>query len=333
MKKRLLLIFVTILSIGLLAGCSNPKKDYKNFVNSEEIKVVTTISLLADMLKNIGGNKVVVHQLMKPGVDPHSYIPTKLDIDYLLSADVILFSGIHLEAQTSEALRKVADRESIVIEAAEILVQKHQNNNEDGVMLISWTGEEHEGHDHGNLMYDPHFWFDVNYWIIVTRYVTDELSRLFPEHKNYFELRYQSYLTRLNALNTYLDTRVNEVPIEKRILFTAHDAFGYFGQRHGFKVNAVLGISTEDEASTKDIENLVNLAIEDNVEVIFIESSVPQKTIDAIIESARIKGHTIRIGGELFSDSLGNPDGKGSTYIDMLKDNMDTIVDAILNKK
>ncbi|MGI6771729.1 MAG: metal ABC transporter solute-binding protein, Zn/Mn family [Acholeplasmataceae bacterium] len=150
--------------------------------------------------------------------------------------------------------------------------------------------------------------------------------------ESYFELRYQSYLAELNALNTYLESRVSEVPVEKRVLLTAHDAFGYFGERYGFSVNAVLGVSTEDEASTKDIENLVSLAIEKNVEVVFIESSVPQKTINAIIESARIKNHTIRIGGELFSDALGNPDGKGSTYIDMLRDNIDTIVDAINNE-
>lgn len=332
MKKKIILIFVTILSIGLLVGCTNPKKDYRNFIEAEEIKVVATTSLIADMVRNIGGNKVVVHQLMKPGVDPHSYIPTKLDIDYLLSAEVVIFSGMHLEAQTSGALRKVANRDVLVIEAANILVQKHENNNEDGVILLSWTGEDHEGHEHGDLLYDPHFWFNVDYWIIVSRYITNELQRLYPQHQSYFELRYQSYLTELNALNTYLESRVNEIPVEKRVLLTAHDAFGYFGERYGFSVNAVLGVSTEDEASTKDIENLVSLAIEKNVEVVFIESSVPQKTINAIIESARIKNHTIRIGGELFSDALGDPDGKGSTYIDMLRDNIDTIVDAINNK-
>jgi len=332
MKKKIILIFVTILSIGLLVGCTNPKKDYRNFIEAEEIKVVATTSLIADMVRNIGGNKVVVHQLMKPGVDPHSYIPTKLDIDYLLSAEVVIFSGMHLEAQTSEALRKVANRDVLVIEAANILVQKHENNNEDGVTLLSWTDEDHEGHEHGDLLYDPHFWFNVDYWIIVSRYITNELQKLYPQHQSYFELRYQSYLTELNALNTYLESRVNEIPVEKRVLLTAHDAFGYFGERYGFSVNAVLGVSTEDEASTKDIENLVSLAIEKNVEVVFIESSVPQKTINAIIESARIKNHTIRLGGELFSDALGNPDGKGSTYIDMLRDNIDMIVDAINNK-
>jgi manganese/zinc/iron transport system substrate-binding protein len=332
MKKKIILIFVTILSISLLVGCANPKKDYRNFLEAEEIKIVATTSLISDMVRNIGGNKVVVHQLMKPGVDPHSYIPTKLDIDYLLSAEVVIFSGMHLEAQTSEALRKVANRDVLVIEAANVLVQKHENNNEDGVTLLSWTGENHEGHNHGDLLYDPHFWFNVDYWIIVSRYITNELQRLYPQHENYFELRYQSYLVELNALNTYLESRISEVPVEKRVLLTAHDAFGYFGERYGFSVNAVLGVSTEDEASTKDIENLVSLAIEKNVEVVFIESSVPQKTINAIIESARIKNHTIRLGGELFSDALGNPDGKGSTYIDMLRDNIDMIVDAINNK-
>lgn len=332
MKKKIILIFVTILSISLLVGCANPKKDYRNFLEAEEIKIVATTSLISDMVRNIGGNKVVVHQLMKPGVDPHSYIPTKLDIDYLLSAEVVIFSGMHLEAQTSEALRKVANRDVLVIEAANVLVQKHENNNEDGVTLLSWTGENHEGHNHGDLLYDPHFWFNVDYWIIVSRYITNELQRLYLQHENYFELRYQSYLVELNALNTYLESRISEVPVEKRVLLTAHDAFGYFGERYGFSVNAVLGVSTEDEASTKDIENLVSLAIEKNVEVVFIESSVPQKTINAIIESARIKNHTIRLGGELFSDALGNPDGKGSTYIDMLRDNIDMIVDAINNK-
>ncbi|MGI6781267.1 MAG: metal ABC transporter solute-binding protein, Zn/Mn family [Acholeplasmataceae bacterium] len=329
MKKKITLIFVTLLLISLLAGCESPKKKYKEFVNAEEIKIVATTSMLADMVKTIGGNRVVVHQLMTPGVDPHSYIPTKLDHDYLLSADVILINGLYLEAQLGETIKHISNRGVKVIEAGEILVLKHENSNEDNVKLLSWEEEEHEGHNHGALLYDPHFWFNVDYWIIVARYFTDEISKFYPNHQNYFELRYQSYLSELNALNNYIMARVNEVAENKRILFTAHDAFGYFGNRYGFEVNAVLGISTEDEASITDIENLVELAITKGVEVIFIETSVPQKTIDAIIESARAKKHTIRIGGELFSDSLDSPDGKGNTYVNMLKYNIDTIVDAI----
>jgi manganese/zinc/iron transport system substrate-binding protein len=330
MMKKVIMIFVTTIFLSLLVGCETPKKKYNEFIESDKIKIVASTTMLADLAKNITGNRAIVHQLMKPGVDPHTYVPTKLDVDFLLSADVILLSGLKLEAQAAEVLKQIKNRGVTIIEAGDILLQKHNNNYEDGVKLLDFQEEDHEdGHEHG--LYDPHFWFNVDYWILVTRYLTDELSKLYPEHQDYFELRYQNYLSELNQLNIYLTSRIAEIPLEKRILVTAHDAFGYFGERYGFRVSAVLGISTVDEASTKDIENLVDLVVSENVEVIFIESSVPQKTINSIIESARVRKHTIRIGGELFSDTLGDPDGKGNTYVNMMKDNIDTIVDAINN--
>lgn len=325
--KKLMIIIVTTLFFGLLVGCGSPKQKYYEFKDSDQIKLVATTTMMGDLARAIGGNKVIVHTMMPSGVDPHTYNPNKLDIDYLLSSNIVLISGLHLEAKAGEAIKQVQNRNIDVIEATQILVSKHQNNHEDGVKLINWVNEENGQ----NELYDPHFWFDVDYWIIVSKYFTEEISKLHPEHELYFQTRYQNYLLELEALNYYVKTRINEVPESKRILFTAHDAFHYFGIKYGFEVAAVQGISTEHEASTSNIENLVNLAIQKQVTTVFIETSVPRKTIESIIESAESKNHSIKIGGELLSDSLGNYDDKGNTYINMIKDNIDTIVDAIIN--
>lgn len=331
--KKFLLIFIFGITATFLVACNSPKQKYNDFVKSEEIKVVATTTMLGNLAKNIGGNKVVVHTMMPAGVDPHTYSPNKLDVDYLLASNIVLVSGLHLEAQAGQAIKQVNQRGITVIEATKILVDKHKNDNEDGVKLIDWDDQEDieaAKKDGINELFDPHFWFDVTYWDIVSNYVKDELIKKYPNFREYFELRYQNYKLELNALSNYIDIRLGELKEEQKVLFTAHDAFNYFGQRYNFQVEAVQGVSTEHEANTKDIENLVNLAIEKKVHTIFIESSVPRKTIDSIIESAKANNYKLTIGGELFSDSLGNPGQHGDTYIQMIKHNIDTIVDAIL---
>lgn len=332
MRKFYLLILMIIATI-FLVGCESPKVKYNEYIKSDEIKIVATTTMLGDLAKNIGGNKVKVYTMMPAGVDPHTYNPNKLDIDYLLAADVVLVSGLHLEAQAGEAIKQVRQRNITVIEASKILVLKHKNNHEDGVTLIDWDDEnavKDAERDGINEVFDPHFWFDVIYWRIVAEYLKDELIKKYPNYQDYFELRHQSYQNEIDILLQYITSRLSELTLEQKILFTAHDAFNYFGIRYGFQIEAVQGISTEHEANTRDIEKLVDLAIEKNVKTIFIESSVPRKTIDSLIESAKVKNHHIKIGGELFSDSLGNPGEFGDTYIQMVKHNIDTIVDAIL---
>lgn len=327
--RKFLLTIILSLSLFSLSACQSPKADYFKFLETDKIKVVATTTMMGDMISEIGGNKVYVYTMMSPGVDPHTYSPNKLDIDYLLNADVVLLSGLHLEAKIGDAIKHVQNKNINVIEATNILIEKHLNNHEEDVYLLDWSDID----DESSELYDPHFWFNVNYWMIVASDITNQLIYLYPEHASYFQLRYDTYLNELLNLNIYIETRINEIPQDKRILFTAHDAFNYFGNRYGFQVEGVQGLSTEYETNTADIERLVELSIAKNVNTVFIETSVPKKTIDALIESAKSKNHHLSIGGELFSDSLGKKGENGGTYIKMIKDNVDTIVDAIIKNQ
>ena len=184
-----------------------------------------------------------------------------------------------------------------------------------------------------NNLYDPHFWFNVKYWQVISNYITLELGKLFPNDKVYFDTQNIKYQNELTLTHEYIINKINELEESERVLITAHDAFAYFGDCYGFSVDAIQGISTESEASSKDIESLIDLVISKNVHVVFIESSVPRKTIDSLIQSAKSRNHQLVIGGELLSDSLGGPDEVGSNYIDMVKYNIDTIVDAIKKER
>ncbi len=323
--KTTILITLLTLSLFLVVGCSSQRRMFSDFQKSDKIKIVTTTTMLKDLASQIGGDKTYVHSLMNPGVDPHTYAATKLDLDYLMAADLIITSGLHLEAQTGETIKRLTSRGLKVISVGDILIEKHNNNHEDDIYLLNLEED--------NNLYDPHFWFNVKYWQVISNYITLELGKLFPNDKVYFDTQNIKYQNELTLTDEYIINKINELEESERVLITAHDAFAYFGDCYGFSVDAIQGISTESEASSKDIESLIDLVISKNVHVVFIESSVPRKTIDSLIQSAKSRNHQLVIGGELLSDSLGGPDEVGSNYIDMVKYNIDTIVDAIKKER
>ena len=275
------------------------------------LNVVATTGQIADAVKIISGDKLTVETLMGPGVDPHLYKATQSDMTKLNEAEVIFYNGLHLEGQLQDIFDQMS-KEKTVFAAAEVLKEEH---------LL----EDAED----STLHDPHVWFDITLWKEVVDHIGDTLVEEYPEHKELFETNEKEYLAQLDELVEFAEERVAEIPADQRILVTAHDAFNYFGDSLGFDVSGLQGLSTEAEYGVKDVENMVNYLVDNNIKAIFVESSVSDKAMKAVIEGAKEKGHEVVIGGELFSDAMGAEGTEEGTYIGMYKHNINSIVDAL----
>lgn len=303
MKK--IVMFVFILSISMtLQSCMSTYEYVEGKVN-----IVATTTMLGDLSRQIGGDKVSVTTLMGVGVDPHLYSAKASDTNALDKSDFIIFGGLHLEGKMVDIL-EILSKEKASVNSGELVRQA-------GGKIIT--------DDKGNA--DPHVWFNVNNWITVTKALTKELIKYDKDNETYYQNRSDAYVIELQELDIWINQRVQELESEQRVLVTAHDAFAYFADAYGFEVESIQGISTESEPSITEINNLVNLVVDRDIKAIFIETSVPQKTIDSVIASAKNRGYTLLIGGELYSDSLG--DGIYGTFIEAFKKNVNTIVDAL----
>lgn len=303
MKKAM--IALALLAIGFtLTACG---KGY-TYVEGK-VNIVATTTMLGDLSKELGGEHVSVTTLMGVGVDPHLYSAKASDTKALEKSDMIVYGGLHLEGKMVDILESLSEEKPYIDAGAEVL-------SADGMLLFDESGNT-----------DPHIWFNVENWILVAKAMTKALIQIDPEHASDYQNLGDDYVSQLENLNTYIINKVSELDENKRILVTAHDAFQYFGVKYGFEVEAIQGISTDSEASISDINDLVDLVIDLDVKAIFVESSVPQKTIDSVIESANNEGYSLSIGGELYSDSLG--DGTYSSYIEAVKYNVDIIVNAL----
>ncbi len=267
--------------------------------------------MITDLVKNIGGEHINLQGLMGSGVDPHLYKASEGDVTKLSSADIIFYNGLHLEGKLVEVFEKMKNKKTIAISDA--LDEK---------TLI--------GSEYFASNYDPHIWFNVDYWIKATEYVTDILIDAIPDKKAVFEANRVSYMKKLSTLKATMHHIIEEsLPKEKRILVTAHDAFNYFGKSFGFEVVGLQGLSTATEAGVQDVQKLSAFIIERNVKAIFVESSVPKRTIEALQAAVNSKGHDVIIGGSLYSDALGNTGTIEGTYIGMFEYNVNTIVNAL----
>ncbi len=310
MKKRLIqAVILTAVAIGMLtSGCSAKKADA---AEDERIQVVATIGMIADVVKNIGGEHVAVHGLMGPGVDPHLYKATPSDVQALQKADIIFYNGLHLEAKMGELFEKMAQTRTTIAVSRGV---------DESKLMPS---EDYEG------LSDPHVWFDVTLWQEAAREIARGLSEQAPEHRQAFSDNLSTYMTQLDTLHTFALNQFARVPKEQRILITAHDAFNYFGKAYGFEVVGLQGISTQSEAGTGDVQKLVNLIVDRKVRAIFVESSVPLKNIKAVQEAVKARGWDVQIGGELFSDAMGDGGTFEGTYIGMVTHNVNTIVESL----
>lgn len=296
----------------ILAGFSLFSCTSKTAQQSDKIKIVTTTTIVSDLIKNIGGDKVEVTGLMGPGVDPHLYKASEGDVIRLFGADIIVFGGLHLEGKMSEIFEKMGKQGKIYIDLGSHL---------------DHSKLKQSANFGGN--YDPHVWFDVTLFEDMAKAATSELIRYRPGDKDYFESRLKAYLVQLDELENYLHTMAESIPADQRRLVTAHDAFSYFGKAYGFDVVGLQGISTATEAGVSDVRQVTDYIVEHKVKSIFVESSVPKRTVEALQKAVLARNHQVNIGGMLYSDALGSPDTPEGTYIGMFKYNMKTIVDGL----
>lgn len=302
MKQFILLV---LFSVSLL-GCKDTRpKDGK-------FHIVTTTSMITDLVQNIGGDKVAVQGLMGAGVDPHLYKASEGDVSKLSNANMIIYSGLHLEGKLVEVFEKMKRQKIKTIAVSDALDKKE---------LIGSTLFASN--------YDPHIWFDVKNWEKITIYVEKQLSEALPEHKEYFKANAAIYLEKLKVLKQEIEAEIATLPEDKRRLVTAHDAFNYFGKAYKFDVVGLQGLSTATEAGVQDVQKTATYIIDHKVKAVFIESSVPRRTVEALQAAVNSKNHEVVIGGTLFSDALGNPGTPEGTYIGMFKFNVHTIVNAL----
>ena len=276
-----------------------------------QITVVATTGMIADTARAIGGDHVDVRALMGPGVDPHAYRQTRSDIVAMTRADLVLWHGLYLEAQMEEFFEDLG-RRRIVVAVAEAMPRN---------LLLA-----HEDYDN---RFDPHVWMDPDLWRRVAAEIRDALAEVDPENAAFYLASAESFLTGLDTVSAYAREALASVPEDSRVLLTAHDAFNYFGQAYGFEVLGIQGISTESEAGLVRIAELVDLLVARNIRAVFVESSVSDRNIRALIEGAAARGHEVRIGGELFSDAMGEPGSYEGTYIGMIDHNVTIITRSL----
>jgi len=278
---------------------------------AETLEIVATTGMIADAARNVGGEHVEVTALMGPGVDPHAYRQTRTDIVAMSDADLVLWHGLYLEAQLEEFLLELGEQQTVVA-VAESLPEN---------LLI--------GHDDYADKFDPHVWMNPNLWSRVVLSVRDALSEAMPEAAASFEANADAHLADLQELSVYTGTVLSSVPPERRVLVTAHDAFNYFGSAYGFEVVGIQGISTESEAGLNRISELVDMLVERDIGAVFVESSVSDRNIRALVEGAAAQGHDVAIGGELYSDAMGEPGTYEGTYLGMIDHNTTAIARAL----
>ncbi len=308
MKKILSFLLLVLLIGSLTVACKNDNK-----VNDDgKYNIVATTTLAADLVKQIGGEYVNIEALMGPGVDPHLYKASAGDVNKMQNAHMVVYNGLHLEGKMGDIFENLRGGEKLIVAVANNIKEERFMNDEDD-----------------ENMYDPHIWFDVSLWKEAAEEVMNGLKELDQENKDKYEENFQRYLKELDGLDRYIKEKIEEIPEEKRILITAHDAFQYFGKAYGFQVKGLQGISTDSQAATSDVRELADFIAKKQIKAIFVESSVPRKSIEALQEAVKAQGFNVEIGGELYSDSTGDGGTDAETYIGTFKANINTIVDSL----
>ncbi|MFD2117730.1 metal ABC transporter solute-binding protein, Zn/Mn family [Paenibacillus yanchengensis] len=301
---QMLLLATSIILI--VAGCSSEGKV------DGKLNITTTTGMIADIAKEVGGPYVHVIALMGSGIDPHLYQVSQGDIRKLDNADIIFYNGLHLEGKMVNMFEKLEKKKTTVAVSSAL----------DPSQLMKDEGQ-------GEDAYDPHIWFDVKMWMSAVEVVKNTLIEKDNLNKLYYEQQAAAYLEKLTDLDHYIHQQVKLIPEQQRILVTAHDAFGYFGRAYGITVTGLQGMNTMAEFGSRDISTLRDFLVENQIKAVFVESSVSPKAMESVIDGARILKHDVSLGGELFSDAMGEEGTPEGTYIGMVKHNIDTLVNAL----
>jgi manganese/zinc/iron transport system substrate-binding protein len=303
---------IALAAVGVLSGC-RPAADGPG----DKLHVVCTTGQVADMLRKIGGEHVYVEGLMGPGVDPHLFTAVPADTRKLNAADVVFYSGLHLEGRLAGLLEKLQKRKPVYAVTEDI-----QRRHEQGEPLLREVAGS-QGH------YDPHVWFDVSLWSKCARYAADRLIAEDPDHEEDYRANADAYIAELEALDRECREELAQIPKPQRVLVTAHDAFGYFGDAYDVEVHGQQGISTASEADLATVNALVDLLVSRKIKAVFVESSIPQRNIQSLVEACATRGHKLVVGGELYSDAMGPEGTPEGTYVGMVRHNLRTIVEAL----
>ena len=277
----------------------------------DRFTIVATSSMLGDAVQKIVQDHAKVITLMGPGVDPHAYKATRRDLKYLLSADIVFYNGLHLEGKMADILHKLSKKRPVYAAGDALSVEQH---------LVD---------PHFSVGIDPHIWFDVSLWKQVVQYISEQLQTADPPFAAYYKENTARYLEQLDQLHQETLGAIQQIPAAQRVLITAHDAFGYFGRAYGMEVRGLQGISTAAECGLKDVTDLVKFIIQRNIKAIFLETSVPERPLKAVVEGCQERGHQVVVGGYLYSDALGQAGTPEGTYCGMIQANVHAIVNAL----
>lgn len=272
--------------------------------------IVCTTSILADTVRNVVGQHAQVISLMGPGIDPHVYRPREGDVHTLAGADLVLYHGLHLEGRLATLLESL-DRYAPTYAVS------------DAVLL-----QQLRCVDGGNV-YDPHIWHAIPLWIQVVSYSADRCAQHDPDHARFYYQNADEYIRTLVALHQEIIDVIDQIPYERRILVTAHDAFAYFGATYGLEVIALQGISTESEIGSWDVCKLVDCIIQKKIPALFVETAIPHRTLQAVIDAVQVQGVKVKLGDELYADALGDHNSDADSYVQMIKHNVQALVSGL----
>lgn len=302
------LVYTLLFSVTLMIACSVKKESR---VENRKLKIVTTTGMIQDAVEHVVGDRAEVIALMGPGVDPHLYKATQGDLEKLTSADIIFYNGLHLEGKMGEVFEKLGRLKPVIAVSKDIP--------ESRLRTIPGFNNTH----------DPHIWFDVNLWGEAVKAITGFMVTYDSASARFYQNNSSAYLHQMDSLHASVKQHLQQIPAGQRVLITAHDAFGYFGDAYGIEVRGLQGISTVSEFGLKDVTDLVNFIISRKIKAIFVETSVSKKSINAVVEGCNQKGWNVTIGGSLYSDAMGAAGTPEGNYIGMVSANVSTIVAAL----
>lgn len=299
---------VGVLVLVVAVGCGGGDEAG---ASGDKVRVTTTTTMITDLVRQVGGERVEVTGLMGPGVDPHLYKASQGDVEALLEADAVFYNGLFLEGQMGEILERTGQQKPTVAVTEEIPESELLES-------VAYEGQA-----------DPHVWFDATLWRMTVDPVVSELSELDPEGTEGYERRGEEYKEEIDELHSYVMREISSIPEDRRVLVTAHDAFRYFGRQYGMEVRGLQGISTEAEAGAGDVRRLADYLAENKIPAIFVESSVPRRSVEAVQAACRDRGWELEIGGTLYSDAGGDAGTDAETYTGMFRANVQTITEAL----
>ena len=313
-KSILRLVSVFLISHFLLGCAGEPDARSDTDGSAEPYKIVCTVGMITDIVVNLVGDYAEVEGIIGEGIDPHLYKPTRGDVIKLSQADVVFYNGLLLEGKMTDVLVGIASKGKLVKAVTEAILVE-----------TDYLLEK----DDGSAYTDPHVWMDVSGWLRAIPVVAETLAVYDPENAEAYHSKATVYAEQLEALDAYAKVAMSTIPESQRVLVTAHDAFQYFGRAYGIEVRGIQGMSTESEAGVRDLEDLVDFIVERQIPAVFVESSVADKNVRALVEGARARGHSVIIGGSLFSDAMGQAGTYEGTYIGMIDSNVTIITNAL----